>query len=231
MITVLDGKERIDIDEILERQGSSTYCHSQEGIASLIVELRGDGSRSNEPLVWIEKMLRWPHEDRPNAIQLRDMILQSGETYCGICCRHESIFEDDLPHGVSLNQSTLSNDSSGLPGQVTGPAFAKVLVPHTDAPPSWREVKVTEASSSTKNWISPDIAIEFNLNLCDGVITESTWNGARLKSTKHITATWTIENASWTLHEDFLVATEVTPFEILVTKASFDTLRESITTE
>ncbi|KAI1478683.1 kinase-like protein [Daldinia eschscholtzii] len=205
MVAVLKGEGRKAVHDMLESHGPRRFSASRQSIEYVISELKRSESQYNVPLGWVEQMLKWRQEDRPNATELRDRILGvEQEAYCGICCRRTAVFKDD-PTG---NQ---------------WPLFAKIFVANGISWNNyWCDVKVTQVPSLHKNWISRGIVMKYGLEVYKSEAMEMVMlDGIVYMSTEYTKVTWMAENASRTLKEEFLVATVPTPFEVLVTEASY----------
>ncbi|KAI1412811.1 kinase-like protein [Hypoxylon sp. FL1857] len=225
MFAVLKGKPRSYLHQTLGRQGQPRFCHSEEGVAELVAGLRESKSQyGNEPLQWIEKMLQWSKDGRPNAMELRHEILQSEKvSYCGLCCRRVTIFREGQSNGIPGNQGALGNNHP----HASEPFSARIFVPVGRG--HWEDISVIQDDSLSRNWISPSVAAQAKFRLYNNVATESITLGEKeFKSNQYARATWTIKKAAKTLEQDFLVATDETPFKMLVVKASADLLRASV---
>ncbi|OTB11254.1 hypothetical protein K445DRAFT_219031 [Daldinia sp. EC12] len=205
MVAVLKGEGRKAVHDMLESHGPRRFSASRQSIEYVISELKRSESQYNVPLEWVEQMLKWRQEDRPNATELRDRILGvEQEAYCGICCRRTAVFKDD-PTG---NQ---------------WPLFARIFVANGISwNNNWCDVKVTQVPSLHKNWISRGIVMKYGHEVYKSEAMEMVMlDGTVYMSTEYTKVTWMAENASRTLKEEFLVATVPTPFEVLVTEASY----------
>ncbi|KAI1210053.1 kinase-like protein [Annulohypoxylon truncatum] len=226
MFTVLKGEKRSYVDNFLNQDGPPKYCTSQQAIKDLLANLKTVGSgRKNKPLDWIKKMLKWTKEDRPNARILRKEILENG--YCGICCKHDKIFKDLPPNAPSKQGAPTTSPS--IPSQHTMETYALTIkfLSGFKGTPQWREIEVIHIGSISKCWISPDVLHGSELKLRNNESGESfTLDGKMFKSNKHAEITCKSNNIKSTLTEKFFVATEATPFDMLVPTSTFNQMRQ-----
>lgn len=97
MIAVLKGMTRSEVNDILKKNGNGNENYRQNlgGIMVVMERLKEmDAECGNVPLKWVEQMLKLDKEERPNARQVRTMILESkcGLPMCGFCCSKVNIF-------------------------------------------------------------------------------------------------------------------------------------------
>ncbi|KAI1495752.1 kinase-like domain-containing protein [Biscogniauxia marginata] len=220
MIAVLKGKTRRYIHDELTSRGTYFLCQADEGaIKEIISMMREDTTQyGNEPLVWIEKMLRLKAEERPTADHLREEILHAGKAHCGFCCFRKNILEEDRVDVAPSSQSP--------PIYATELFTAKVYVPSAV---NWIGVTLAHLAKISSNWISPELVDRANLQL-DTIAPESVMlDGRQFNSTGCTKLTWTIENATRTTQDVFLVAAESMAVDMIIPSTNFDTLRQSVT--
>jgi len=97
IMTVLSGETLAKRRKYFQENGSEDICfwNNEDAISGWLAVLRKErGTKGgNEPLDWIERMLKQKEYERPNARTLKDDILRHTRDkswrmpFCGICCR------------------------------------------------------------------------------------------------------------------------------------------------
>lgn len=158
MITVLKGKERKLVDDMMKSYGHEYFRLCPTGIDALISYLRNEVSRcGNAPLDWIKTMLQQDKDRRPFSEDLVDTIVKTKPegrlVFCGPCCTTPDDDDDDEDSGYGGDLGPYQQEHTS---PISGPATARpeetpMLDPPTGAlatPPLQLEPKPNLANST-----------------------------------------------------------------------------------
>lgn len=230
MATVLRGRPRKFVRDTLSRNGTNTYWNNAQGIREVIKELRGDVSDwGDEPLTWVELMLKEKSEDRPTSRFIREMILQAKgrgkRKYCGYCCTTGPLFTRKKKNADDGKQDARearhfisgSHEKDNLAATTQAQNQIQEAKVFNQVKLTWGEVQLKRDPGCSHNCVSPEIVARFNLQTReeDGS-TALTYEESTIVSRKWATIRWIESYAVRTQRADFLVAPEAMPFQMLL---------------
>ena len=230
MYTVLRGRPRKFVRETLSRNGTNQYWNNAQGIREVMEELRGDVSRwGDEPLTWIELMLKENNEERKTSMSIREKICQAKgrgkQSYCGYCCTTADLFtrkEENVDDGEQDAEETrpfISGSREGNDLAATGetPSRTQEAKVYDPVELAWGEVQLKRAPGCSHNCVSPEIVARFNLQTREETEPEAlTFEETTIVSRKWVTIRWMESYAVRTRKAEFLVAPETMPFQMLL---------------
>ncbi|KAI0886486.1 kinase-like protein [Annulohypoxylon maeteangense] len=208
MFAVLKNKDIAYVDTLLARCSTEKFCAKPETTRIIIADLEaGDPQHGNEPVAWIKKMLQWSKKDRPTARAVREEIFEKYD-YCGLCCRQDWIFNENISQGKKARYVIT----------------AKILQGY-DLEPRWKEVEVMHNPRISKCWISPDALQGSHLQPETKGAESMVLDGKVFQSDQFVKITCKVGEEMPTILEEFCVAKEIIPFNILVDTSTFDKMR------
>jgi hypothetical protein len=122
MVTILKGETVKDLIEFTKTYGTkqsggkvANYHANHEAIIAWTKKLIAKSHIDNEPIAWVNKMLRSEGKDRPSAVMLVNETCDQGKPtgwpYCGACCADGS---DDEGGAGSKTDSFLDDVSLSI---------------------------------------------------------------------------------------------------------------------